>query len=258
MRLHILEPTAPPWYSPPPTGVARVFLVDATELAEVYAYPRADRWLRANMVASLDGAATYEGKVSPLGGDADQQVLSFLRGMADVVIVGANTIRVEGYGPLPPRDSWHDIRRDRPPAPPLAIVSARLDLDFDAPVFADAYVRPILITCASAPAERRKAAERRADVLVCGDLIADMGTALDALAERGFTRQLTEGGPRLLADIAKAGRLDELCLTLSPRIVAGSGPRILNGPLIEDLSLRLTRFFAEDGFLFTRYVRDGG
>jgi riboflavin biosynthesis pyrimidine reductase len=230
-------------------------IVNETELAEAYRYPQTSPWLRANMVASLDGAASYEGKVSPLGSEADQKVLSLLRGLSDVVIVGANTIRVEGYGPIPPRDSWRDIRQGRSLAPPLAIVSARLDLDFDAPVFADAYVRPILITCASAPAERRKAAERRADVLVCGDLIADVGQALDALAERGFTRQLSEGGPRLLAEIVGAGRLDELCLTLSPRIVAGNGPRITNGPLIEDLSMRLANVFEEDGFLFTRYVR---
>jgi riboflavin biosynthesis pyrimidine reductase len=130
-----------------------------------------------------------------------------------------------------------------------------LDLDFDAPVFADAYVRPILITCASAPAERRKVAERRADVLVCGDLIADIGEALDQLADRGLTRQLSEGGPRLLAEIAAAGRLDELCLALSPQIVAGTAPRITNGPLMDVVPMRLAHVFEEDGFLFTRYLR---
>jgi riboflavin biosynthesis pyrimidine reductase len=225
------------------------------ELANVYAYPQGGRWLRANMVTSLDGAASYDGKVGPLGSDVDQQVLWFLRGLSDVVIVGANTVRVEGYGPMPSRDSWREIRQGRPPAPPLAIVSARLDLDLDAPVFADAYVRPILLTCDSAPVERRREAERRADVIVCGGLVADIGEALDALADRGFTRQLSEGGPRLLAEIARAGRLDELCLTLSPRVVAGNGPRIVNGPLIEDVSMRLERVFEEDGFLFTRYAR---
>jgi riboflavin biosynthesis pyrimidine reductase len=229
--------------------------VDDIELANVYAFPRDGRWLRANMVASLDGAASYDGKVSPLGGEADQQVLSLLRGLSDVVIVGANTVRVEGYGPMPPDESWREIRQGRPPAPPLAIVSARLDLDFDAPVFADAYVRPILITCESAPVERRREAEQRADVIVCGGLVADIGEALDALANRGLNRQLSEGGPRLLAEIARAGRLDELCLTLSPRIVAGNEPRVTNGPLVEDVSMRLERVFEEDGFLFTRYVR---
>jgi riboflavin biosynthesis pyrimidine reductase len=226
-----------------------------TELANAYVYPDSSPWLRVNMVTSLDGAASYGGKVSPLGGDADQQVLWLLRGLCDVLIVGANTIRVEGYGPLPPRDSWRDVRHGRAPAPTLAIVSARLDLDFDAPVFADAYVRPILITCASAPAERRKAAERRADVLVCGDLIADIGEALDQLADRGFTRQLSEGGPRLLAEIAAAGRLDELCLALSPQIVAGTAPRITNGPPMDVVPMQLAHVFEEDGFLFTRYLR---
>jgi riboflavin biosynthesis pyrimidine reductase len=207
------------------------------------------------MVASLDGAASHGGKVSPLGSEVDQKVLWLLRGLSDVVIVGANTVRVEGYGPIPPRDSWREIRQGRPPAPPLAIVSARLDLNFDAPVFADAYVRPILITCASAPAERRKAAKQHADVLICGDLLADIGEALDQLAERGFTRQLSEGGPRLLAQVAAAGRLDELCLTLSPQIVAGTAPRITNGPLTDGVPMRLGHVFEEDGFLFTRYLR---
>jgi riboflavin biosynthesis pyrimidine reductase len=229
--------------------------VNETELAQAYAYPQTGRWLRANMVASLDGAASHDGEVSPLGGEADQKVLWLLRGLCDVLIVGANTIRVEGYGPLPPRDSWRDIRQGRPPAPTLAIVSARLDLDFDAPVFADAYVRPILIIGASAPVERRKAAERRADVIVCGDLIADIGEALDQLADRGLTRQLSEGGPRLLAEIAAAGRLDELCLALSPQMVAGTAPRITNGPPMDVLPMQLADVFQEDGFLFTRYVR---
>ena len=229
--------------------------MNTSDLVEAYAYPDTTPWLRANMVASLDGAASYGGRVSVLGGEADQRVLSLLRGLSDIVIVGANTIRVEGYGPLPPLDSWHDIRQGRPPAPPLAIVSARLDLDFDAPVFADAYTRPILITCASAPDDRRRAAERRADVLMCGDLITDIGEALNELAERGFVRQLSEGGPRLLAEIAAAGRLDELCLTLSPRLVAGDGPRILNGPVMDAVPMRLGHAVEDDGFLFLRYLR---
>jgi riboflavin biosynthesis pyrimidine reductase len=231
--------------------------MNETELAAAYPYPENARWLRANMVTSLDGAAAYEGRVGPLGSEADQRVLALLRGLSDVVIVGANTVRVEGYGSLAPLDSWRDIRHGRPPAPPLAIVSARLDLDFGAPVFADAVTRPILITCTSSPVERRRTAERYADVLVCGDLIADVGEALDQLAERGFVRQLTEGGPRLLAEIAAAGRLDELCLTLSPRITAGTAPRILNGPLIDVLPMRLGHAVEEDGFLFLRYLRDG-
>lgn len=230
--------------------------MDETDLAEAYGYPGATPWLRANMVASLDGAASYEGKVSPLGSEADQQVLSFLRGLSDVVIVGANTIRVEGYGPLPPQESWRDIRQGRPPAPPLAIVSARLDLNFDAPVFAEAYTRPILITCDSATKDRLTAAKRHADVIVCGDLITDIEHALDELARRGYVRQLSEGGPRLLAEIAAAGRLDELCLTLSPQLIAGDGPRIFNGPLMDAKRMRLGHIIREDSFLFLRYVRE--
>src|SRR5262249_34237897 len=153
------------------------------------------------------------------GGPADQRLLSTLRALADVVIVGASTVRAEGYGPLRPRPWWDELRAGRDPAPPLAIVSRDLALDFDAAVVEGA--RTSLITCAAAPAERVRMAGKRAEVITAGDAAVDLGAALDALAARGLVRQLTEGGPRLLAQIVAAGRLDELCLTMSPQLTAG-------------------------------------
>lgn len=228
---------------------------DTPDLAEAYAYPAHRPWLRANMVASADGAATQDGVTEGLGGPADRRLLSLLRALADVVVVGGATIRAEGYGPARPREWWGDLRRDRTPVPPLAIISRSLDFDFDAPVFTEALVPTIVVTCPSAPADRIRAGEKRAEMIITGGEWADVGTALDALAERGLTRQLTEGGPRLLAQIAAAGRLDELCLTLSPRLTAGDAARVLNGPALEPIPLRLGHVLEEDDFVFLRYVK---
>jgi riboflavin biosynthesis pyrimidine reductase len=226
------------------------------DLAAAYAYPdQAERpWLRANMVASVDGAAWHDGKAGGLGNDTDRRLLSLLRGLADVVIVGANTVRVEGYGPVRARDSWRELREGRPPTPKLAIVSRDLDLNVDAPVFASGDT--IVITCAASPDDRRRGVGKHAEVIVAGDRAVEPGAALDALADRGHLRQLSEGGPRLLAQFAAAGRVDELCLTLSPLLAAGGAARITNGSLLaEPERLRLGHVLTDDDFLFLRYVR---
>ncbi len=226
-----------------------------SDFAEAYAYPETTPWLRANMVSSADGAATYEGLTGGLGGPADRRLLSTLRALADVVIAGAGTTRAEGYGPVLPRDWWGGLRDGRTPAPPLAVVSRSLELDVEAPIFTEALARTIVITCDAAPKDRLARCEKNADVIVTGGESVDIGAALDALTARGLVRQLTEGGPRLLADIAAAGRLDELCLTISPRITAGSAPRILDGAGIEALPLSLGHVLEDEDFLFLRYVR---
>ncbi len=225
------------------------------DLAEAYAYPGTVPWLRANMVSTADGAAAHEGLTRKLGGPADRRLLSTLRALADVVIAGAGTTRAEGYGPVLPRPWWDALREGRTPAPPLAVVSRSLELDFEAPLFTEALARTIVITCDAAPKDRLERCERHADVIVAGEESVDLGAAVDALTARGLVRQLTEGGPRLLADIAAAGRLDELCLTVSPQITAGSAARILNGAGIEPLPLRLGHVLEDEDFLFLRYVR---
>jgi riboflavin biosynthesis pyrimidine reductase len=103
--------------------------------------------------------------------------------------------------------------------------------------------------------DRLRACEKRAEVITAGGDRVEVGAALDALAERGLVRQLTEGGPHLLAEIAAAGRLDELCLTMSPQLTAGNATRVLNGPAIEPMPLRLGHVLEEDDFVFLRYVR---
>jgi riboflavin biosynthesis pyrimidine reductase len=231
---------------------------DLTGLQEAYAYPLEGTWLRANMIASLDGAAWFGDRTERLGSPGDRRLFLALRGMADAVIVGAETVRVEGYGPVRSGEGWGALRGGRPATPPLAVVSRRLALDLDAPVFtaAPADARTILLTTETAPPDRRRAAERVAEVIVAGRDGIDFPRAIEELAARGHRRLLCEGGPTILARAAADGALDELCLTLSPMLVAGDPSRILNGPqLAEPARLRLAGLYEEDDFLFLRYAR---
>ncbi|WP_433336395.1 pyrimidine reductase family protein [Spirillospora sp. CA-294931] len=229
----------------------------AVDLADEYAYPPGRRWLRANMVSSADGAAVWEGRSGGLAGPADQRLFSLLRGLADVVIVGAGTVRAEGYGPARPGSGWPEgLREGRPAAPAMAVVSRDLALDFQAPIFTEAGTPTLLLTCEAADPERMRAAREHAEVVVAGQDAVDFAVALLALEERGHTRLLCEGGPIVLAQIAAAGLLDELCLTLSPRLAAGAAQRVLNGVrLPEPADLRLGGVLEDDDFLFLRYLR---
>jgi riboflavin biosynthesis pyrimidine reductase len=233
------------------------------ELPALYAYPgRTPRWLRANMVASADGLAQADGASRGLSGPPDVRVLRTLRGLADVVLVGGATVRTEGYRrPAVAREEFAAARAaaGQPPAPAIAVVSASLDLDFGSPLYTAALTPTITVTCADAPAERLEQARAAGEVLVAGGHRVDLAEAVDRLAESGRRRLLCEGGPTLLAAVAAAGRLDELCLSLSPQLRAGEGLRILQGPAFAaPLALTLHTLLTEDGFLFARYLAVGG
>lgn len=236
----------------------------AEALADAYAYPEpagGAPWLRANMVSSLDGAARHDGRSQPLSSDADMRVFGVLRALADVVVVGAETVRQEGYRPARVREAFAGRRAaaGQGPAAVIAVVSARLDLDFSLPLFTEPLVPTLLLTGEDAPADRVAAAEAAGARVVR----AGSGTGVEParvvreLTALGLRRMLTEGGPRLLAQFAAAGVVDELCLTLAPLLTAGNAMRIMNGPGIPDPArYRPLSILEEDGFLFTRYVRD--
>ena len=101
---------------------------DSPDLPGLYAYP-AGPWLRANMVSSVDGAATLDGATRALSSETDRHVFALLRTLSDVVVVGAATVREEHYNPVRPRELWRHLRAGRPATPPIAVVSGRLDLD---------------------------------------------------------------------------------------------------------------------------------
>lgn len=229
------------------------------EIARVYAAPDgAASWLRVNFVTSLDGSATRSGLSGGLSDTADHRVFDILRRLCDVVIVGAGTIRAEGYGALRLDEGQVAWRRENGLAaqPPLAVVSGRLELDPADAVFAEAPVRPIVITTERAPAERVRALGRVAEVLVCGELTVGARRMREALAELGLTRQHSEGGPHLFGSMIAEDAVDELCLTVSPQLVAGTGPRISASAAPEvPVPLSLAHVLREGSTLILRYTR---
>ncbi|MET7641048.1 pyrimidine reductase family protein [Streptomyces sp. NPDC005438] len=234
------------------------------ELADLYAYPpypgEGRGWLRANMVSSLDGAAHHEGRSQPLSGEGDMRIFGVLRALADVIVVGAETVRQEGYRGAKARRAFAERRRaaGQTPAAAMAVVTASMELDFSSPLFTTPVTPTLVLTGAGAPQDRVRAARAAgAEVLLAGE-----GTGVDParvpglLAERGLWRQLSEGGPRLLGQLSAAGALDEACLTWAPRLALGDAPRIMDGPSVDvPVDLTLVSLLEEAGFLFSRYRR---
>ncbi|MFB7514625.1 pyrimidine reductase family protein [Streptomyces sp. NPDC056144] len=230
-------------------------------LADAYGYPEGDTpWLRANMVSSLDGAGQHDGRSQPLSSDADMRIFGTLRGLADVVVVGAETVRLEGYRPARAREAFAARRAaaGQAPAPVIAVVTASLDLDFALPLYQEPLVPTLVLTGAGAPAARVQAArDAGVEVVFAGEGAGvDPARAKALLAGRGLRRQLTEGGPRLLGQFVAAEALDELCLTISPTMTAGDAQRIAGGPSVAvPTRFTVASVLEQDGFLFTRYRR---
>jgi riboflavin biosynthesis pyrimidine reductase len=215
------------------------------------------------MVTSLDGAAHHGGHSKPLSSAADMRIFGVLRALADVVVVGAETVRQEGYGPARARPVFADRRAalGQAPAPAIAVITASLDLDFAHPLFTEPVVPTVVLTGAIGSAHHAERAEAAraagAEVIVAGEGEGvDPRRAVRALAGLGYHRLLTEGGPRLLGQFAAEGVLDELCLTVAPLVTVGPAPRIMDCHAIAvPERFSLLSVLEEDGFLFTRYRR---
>ena len=136
------------------------------------------------------------------------------------------------------------------------MVSASLEVDFDSPLYTEAVTPTITVTVADAPPDRLERARAAGEVLIAGPHgRVDLAEAVERLVDGGRGRLLCEGGPKLLAAVAAAGRLDELCLSISPQLRAGDGLRLLDGPQFPTpVRLNLHTLLTEDGFLFARYV----
>lgn len=207
------------------------------DLDALYA-PPAGPWLRVNMVSTVDGAATGpDGKSGGINNAADKRVFDTLRRLCDVVVVGAGTAREEGY---------RDIGK------PLVLVSRSAQVP---PQLRDQEPGSVLVaTCAVADhLDEARLALGAENVLVLGQHRVDLRSLKATLAERGWTSQLSEGGPHLLHDLLAEGVVDELDLTVVPRLLGGEHPRIVDGAPL-DVPLELALLLADGGTLLGRWL----
>ena len=235
--------------------------LDDDQLIERYGTGPAVPLLRVNFVTSIDGAVTVDGRSGGLGDDADKRVFGVLRQLSDGLMVGAGTLRIEGYGPVrmsEDRRAWRE-QRGLAPYPRLVVVSGSLDLDPATPALADAPVRPVVVTHAAADDERRDALSAVADVLVHGIDRVNLVAAVAELRDRyGLGHLLCEGGPHLFGALHSADLVDEVCLTLSAlRTGPGAGRIIAGVPDGPARPMRLAHAIAAGDTLLLRYVREG-
>ncbi len=217
-------------------------------------------YLALNMISSADGRATLGGRSGALGGRADSEMLHALRTTVDAVMAGAGTVRAERYSRLVCEEHDRDIRRARGLAeePLICVVSGRLALGEEIPLLADpdAHVAIITASEASLPQECRARIEY---VRAANDGVLDLPAAMRELRGRlGVRTVLCEGGPHLNSHLLAAGLVDELFLTLAPKLAGGDAAsealRILGGPELQPpVALELLTASEHDSYLFLRY-----
>ena len=206
--------------------------------------PRADAgpdrpFVAMNFAATVDGRAAIGGVSGPIGSATDTAMLVALRKRFEAVMIGAGTMRAERYGALPGGQ-------------PIVIVSARLDLPWDAPLFTEGGGSVAVLTSSEAEPPETAASLQ----VIRHEGAVDLPEALRQLRhELGIRALLCEGGPHLHGELQAAGLVDDLFLTIAPKLAGGEAPRILEGALPGLVRLQLSWLLEEDGELFARYSR---
>ena len=186
--------------------------------------PPADRpYIILNMVSSIDGKTTINGELRKvrIGSSVDRCLMEWIRLPCDMVMRGAETVRVNpAYTGVSGELQARRRELDMPDQPLAAIVSASCNLPLDQPMFSDSPRRPVVVTTAQAPAEPLAALRDKADILQAGEARVDPERAVKLLQEKyGVRRLLLEGGPRLNYDFLRAGLIDEIFWTVAPKLI---------------------------------------
>jgi riboflavin-specific deaminase-like protein len=227
----------------------------AEQLAELDLKPlaHADRpYLVLNFASTLDGRATIQGKSGPIGSEADTEMLQRLRTRVDAVMIGAGTMRAERYGRMvsDPELRAYRERTGLAHDPLAVIVSNRLELPWDAPLFTDGGGRCVIFTASDQEPPQTPtpvACVRHPEGV-------ELARALEwLLTDKGVRSVLCEGGPTLHGRLREEGLADELFLTFAPKLAGGEGPRVLEGALPDVVELELAWLLESDGELFGRY-----
>jgi riboflavin-specific deaminase-like protein len=208
-----------------------------------------------NFALTVDGRAQIDGRSGPIGDRVDSQVLHRLRTQVDAVMIGAGTLRVERYGRIVPDPALRGFRErgeGLAPDPVAVIVTGSLDLPWDAGLFTCGFGRVVIVTSSSD--ELPKTATRVRVDRHAGSV--NLGRALSTLrAERGVRAVLCEGGPHLHANLVRDGLVDEVFVTVAPKLALNEGLGLVEdgfgdgGPT----ELELAWLLEADGELFARY-----
>jgi riboflavin biosynthesis pyrimidine reductase len=213
-------------------------------------------YVACNFISTLDGRATVGGSTEALGFHTDARALMRMRTFADAVLIGAGTMRVERYDRMLPVARLRDYRRQigLPEDPLTVIVSASMDLPWDAGLFADGNGKVIVATTATAPPPP---VATEIELLRYEETV-DLGDLLEHLRrERGVEALSCEGGPSVLRGLVAAGLVDDLFLTQNP-VLAGEAERgLMHGSLPAPVAAKLLWVLEGEGELFTRW-RIGG
>ena len=215
-------------------------------------------WVMSNMISAIDGGVAIDGVSGGLGGPADKEVFTAIRAVPDVIIAASGTVIAEDYQRAQTSPAIQDIRvgRGQSPRPRIAIVTGSLNISPDHRIF-DPEARPLVITHGQSPSDKREQLGEVADILVAGEDTVDLNAALLQLAALGTKTVLLEGGPTLNGAFVHEDLIDEFCLSFSPLLIGGSGPRVVKSSRTnEPRPMRLDRTLHQDGFLFHRYVRE--
>jgi riboflavin biosynthesis pyrimidine reductase len=217
-------------------------------------------WVTTNMVTSVDGAVTVAGRSGGLSVPGDREIFVLLRSMADIVLVGAGTVRAERYGPVRLSDALLAARQQRGQShlPRLAVVTAAGDLPADLPLF-DPETRgehpvPLVIT-SERGRDQASALGDNAEFVVTGRETVDLVAALAHLRGLGAAVVLCEGGPLLNASLLAKDLLDELCLTFAPLAASGPAGRIIGDDRVPErpTDMTLAHLLEHEGALFSRW-----
>ncbi len=228
------------------------------ELDLISAAPATRPYVISNFALTLDGHATIGGRSGKIGSDTDTAMLVGLRTRVDAVMIGGGTMRAERYGRVI-ADPAKRERREReglPHDPLIVIVSGRLDLPWDAPLFTEGAGRVLIATVADAdPPETATPVRvvRHPEGIDLAELLAYLRD------ERGVRALLCEGGPRLHGELIAGGLIDELFVTHAPKLAGGVGPGLVAGLDEGERRLELAWLLTEPatGELFARYRLHG-
>ena len=211
--------------------------------------------LITNFAVTLAGHATMVGRSGTIARDSDTAMLVGLRTRVDAVMIGAGTMRAERYGRVV-GDVAKRERREReglPADPLMVIVSGRLDLPWDAPLFTEGAGEVVIFTAADTDPP---------DTVTPVEVVRHEGEVnlVEALAtlrnDRGVRSVLCEGGPRLHAQLLDAKLVDELFVTHAPKLAGGDGPGLVVD-LTEgerDLDVAWLLYEESTGEVFARYM----